>query len=470
MQSFFFRNHCLIYVILLVAGIIISCSKNPPVGRDNSSSISTRSFSEPMAKGTLKFSVSEEEAASFIALHYPDKDFELSPIFHKKDTLLYLCNFVAGGWTLLAGDKRSRPIMGDSDTGHLSLKDAPNGIHVWIDSCCDEIRYWKHFSDIQSNSNTELWSALFPEHHNIKEESRGSEEYKWGVFKFVYPISTTHSTVIPHLVDVNWGQSSPWNTKLPIDMSNMLRCPTGCTAVAMAQLLYYTHYYLGKPAGLYHSIQISQSYINGWTTNIGFSRTDYEPYSNRWDSMPIDYMPPGIPSYAEDLMLDIGNRVGMYYSGTESGAWPSLNVLSTYYSLSGYEDNYEESLVRYSLEDEMPVIIVAFGPQNSDGGHTWLIDGIYRSVTEYEMMITFEYSENWMYADEIYDTFDELRIHYHTNDGTEALFVPYGSLATDYWLMNWGYDGLYDNGHYSISGTAYWEGLGRNKRIYYGFH
>ena len=465
------KSSAFYYAIFCVVGIaVFSCSKTPPIEFITSSNYSTRSSLGSVIKGSIEFGVSEEEGAAYIAMHYPDKSFNLNPVVQENDTLLYICNFDSGGWALLAGDKRSRPILGDCETDYLSIDEAPEGIHVWIDSCCDEIKYWRHFSNIQSNSNTDLWNALFPKHRNKKEESRGTKEYKWGVFKFVYPVSQSYSTVISHLIGVNWGQSSPWNTKLPIDMSNMQKCPTGCSAVAIAQLLYYTHFFLGKPTGLYHSIQVSQSYIYGGSSNIGFSRDNYESNSSRWGDMPIDSMPPGDPLYVEDLMLDIGNRLGMNYSGTGSGAWPSLYALSSYYSLSGYESNYQENLVRYSLEDEMPVVIVAFGPQNGDGGHTWLIDGLYRKVVEYEMMITFEYSENWVYADEYYDTFDELRQHYHTNDGTDALIIPYGSSDFDYWLMNWGYDGTFDDGHYSISSNAYWNGLGRNKHIYYGFY
>ena len=456
-----------------------SCSKDTYTGDSNeidSPFLLTRSLLE-----TKSYSISEEMGSAFVSLHYPDRNFELKPIVQDGDTLLFLCNFDDGGWLLLAGDKRSRPILGESEKGHLSLDDAPEGIRVWVGVCCDDIKYLKYASDIESNSYSELWDALSLNHKKrtnvgIKSINR-TDDCKWCVFKWVYPKSSSSSTIISHLTDTQWGQGSPWNTKLPVGfdtiivgldtLMNYSKCYQGSASVAIAQLLYYTHYHLGKPNGLYHNIQVSQSNIMGRTTDIGFSRDDYVPYSNRWDAMPIDSMPPGTPLYAEDLMLDIGNRIGMQYSGVYCVGFPSLSALATYYSLSGEMDDYQESIVLNSLEDEMPVIITAYGRPNV-GAFTWLIEGLYRTVIEYEMEILIEYSDQWMYANEYFESFDELRQYYHTDNGGTQ-YVPWGSRIDDYWLMNWGLDGRYYDGHYSVSNNASWGGRRYDKTIYYGF-
>lgn len=459
--------------LFLWVGAIISCSKVThlrDVDEMDSSFLDTRSMLEMNS-----YSISEEMSSAFVALHYPDRKFELQPIVQDGDTLLFLCNFDDDGWILLAGDKRSRPILGESEKDHLFLDDAPEGIRVWIGTCCDDIKYLKYASDIQSNSYSELWDALFPKRYkrtngSIKGNNNRTDDCKWCVFKWVYPNSSSSSTIISHMTDTQWGLGSPWNTKLPMGLdtlANSNKCSQGSAAVAIAQLLYYTHFHIGKPNGLYHTIQVSQPYIVGSTTDIGFSRGDYVPNSNRWDAMPIDSMPPGTPLYAEDLMLDIGNRIGMQYSGVYCLGFPSLSALATYYSLSGSMDDYQENIVRNCLENEMPVIITAYGRPNV-GAHTWLIEGIYRTVIEYEMAIQIEYSDQWMYANEYFESFDELRQYYHTDNGG-VQFVPWGSRIDDYWLMNWGLDGRFYEGHYSVSSNASWEGRSYDKTIYYGF-
>ena len=112
-----------------------------------------------------------------------------------------------------------------------------------------------------------------------------------------------------------------------------------------------------------------------------------------------------------------------------------------------------------------PVVVRA-----SDGstGHAWIIDGIRKKTSYYTEECTFEYSENWMYANEHYDTFDELRVKYHINDPNEPLYLHY-TADVNYLLMNWGWNGSYDDDCYSLFGGS-WLGLDNGKKIFYDFH
>lgn len=116
----------------------------------------------------------------------------------------------------------------------------------------------------------------------------------------------------------------------------------------------------------------------------------------------------------------------------------------------------------------MPVMIV--GHKSNGKGHTWLIDGIVKKYFYYDMVIHFEYDENWMYADEYYDTFDQLRQVYHINDGFEIITIPdYSFTSSDFWLMNWGYDGDHDTGEYTLLPSDNWLGYSNPYAIYHGF-
>lgn len=106
-------------------------------------------------------------------------------------------------------------------------------------------------------------------------------------------------------------------------------------------------------------------------------------------------------------------------------------------------------------------------------GHEWLIDGLYRSTTIYNYTKRFEYSENWPNYDEVYDSFSEIQAVYGIHDPEETIdFETYGTAS--YWLMNWGYDGHYDSGHYSVGPSSEWNANGGshlyNRTIYYDFH
>lgn len=419
------------------------------------------------------FRVSLADANSFIDIHYPNKDYVITPIVEDIDTLLFIYNFDKG-WAVVSGDKRTTPILGYDEDSNLSLTTTNENLLFWLEELAQSLRFIKANAFSDDNVNTRLWQALSHSKKTVPSMKKGRDvDYKWGVWKQVEIGSQETVDSIPHLIQTKWGQSNDptpkWNYKCPIDVNSSpaLRCPTGCTAVAMSQLIYYCHYQLGKPTALYHAIIVDSLTIHGPQTIIGFERGSFIPNSGRWDMMAKTSTGSGNTSFVGDLMMDVGNRVGMEYSGSGSGAMPSLSVLSNYYGIDGVMHSYYPNLVLSSIQNEMPVMIVGYKPGGA--GHTWLIDGYVKKRIDYLLSISFSYDENWMYADEYYDTFDELRQRYNINDGTEILLVPHYSSYKQYWLMNWGYNGDHDYGLYSITPGASWLQYSNPYKIYYGF-
>lgn len=442
------------------------------------SRIGTKSISIP------DYGVSLNDAEVFAKAHNHNRDLCINPICSEKDTLFYICNF-DDGWMIIAGDKRIPPILAEGRTGQFLVDEVPEGVFIWLGSIAEDISLLKENNPVIENENTKTWD-FFSGNKGLKENNtRSGSIMKWyavgdGPYEIGAPVDTD---IVPHLITTKWGQGAPWNNKCPIDISASNRCYLGCTATAVAQLLNYTHHNLGKPNNLYHQISCSKTTVNGNTSDIGFTRSLLVADFYRWDSMPLDSnaTPFVRIDFAGDLMLDIGNRFGMTYSGTGSGASLSPSAMSTYYGLSYSSGDYDYQTVSSSIHNELPVIVIAYSerhriwpfPYYYSRGHTWLIDGLHSTTRSYEYRKFFEYSENWYNYSEVYDSFEDIQEVYHIEDPDDEV-VEYYEVTTTSLLMNWGYDGAFDDCYYSIFDNDAWNANGGHhlyeRTIYYNFH
>lgn len=402
------------------------------------------------------YCVTRDDASELSNILRPDQGFTIEPYVVKEDTLLYIVNY-EDGWIIIAGDKRINPIVAESDKGSISMQIDNDNLITWIDSYADEINVIRYYGKEEENEYTKLWSRVIANKRKTAPKNRNEVEYKWAVVSYTSMDSETFSLLIPHLVSTKWGQRWFWNTKLPTDTNANKKCPTGCTAVALSQIVYYMHYFLGKPGGLYHDISISNTSISGPTTNIGFSRSNYVSNTTRWDDMSLTIYSSGVDSYVGDLMLDIGNRLGMSYSGTASSANISSAAMSNY-NLTYSQSSYNYQTVRNDLLNSKPINVVAAFKNESNEyiGHSWIIDGIAIRTRHYTIIKHFEYTENWMHESEYYDTFDELRRHYHINSEFDIIEEDGGTYTTEYLMMNWGNYGEYDDGYYGTYPSDTW--------------
>ncbi len=415
------------------------------------------------------YHVTIEDASKFASAIRHKQDFTIDVYTQDCDTLLYLVNYKSG-WLIVAGDKRVNPIVAESDSNTISLNSPNKNFLAWLYNYAGEISRIVRDDKELENEHTELWSKISPKRTKEIRTTRSEEDYRWAVVEDVYCDSETYSDIIPHLISTKWGQGLPWNVKLPYDNSAGNKCYTGCTAVAFAQMVYYMHYFLGKPTSLYHDISISSSSISGATTNIGFLRSGYTPVSDHWNDMAQTAYGIGNTTYVGDLMLDIGNRLGMSYSGTGSSSSLSQSVAANY-DLTYTHSSYNYQTIKNDLQNSKPVNITAF---TSDGsGHSWIIDGIGKKTRHFVISKHFEYTENWMYESEWFYTFDELRARYHVNSEYDYIEEDGGTSTTELLRMNWGWDGSYDNGYYSTYPSDSWAGGGyvfnNNKFINYDF-
>ena len=187
-----------------------------------------------------------------------------------------------GGFVIVSGDERTPEILGYTDKGNLNAHDMPENMRFWLQGYADEIL------------------AL--------QEGAGGAEVS-GVSK-VSEVSgvSTRSAVSPFL-GCEWGQDAPYNLKCPV-IGNV-NAPTGCTALALAQVLYYL-----RP----ENVASIPSYV---TSSHGIEMPTLPATSFNWDIMRPSYSALDTDASAQEaarLMLYCGQHLGMDYREESSGA------------------------------------------------------------------------------------------------------------------------------------------------------
>lgn len=390
--------------------------------------------------------------------------YTLNTIQKNGNPMLHIVNYDDGGWAIIAGNQREEnQILAMSDVGHFDPDNITNSnVAFWFAMQLEQMETVEFEDDVMAdmNGNSNVSVNSIPPF---------DDEYVW-VRLPLEPIETTTLKEVGPLLTTKWGQGYPWNYNCPYFPESGKRAPTGCPAVAVAQLLYYYHFHLGVPSGLYHSIVPTYNdHSDYYTLNV--TRSDYHVNSNRWEEMAKTYRSRcASTDYVGDLMIDIGERVGITYSEDGSGAaFDDYKNVFSLYGLSSSAIDYNSDKLISSLNDNKPVLISSrreklksaqSKAKTDTEGHAWVIDGYkcYRTTTDrpykwvimppdslsfynninYDYVLTVEEKE-WRYPDVYENQID------HSY-----------SYRYDYYLkMNWGYNGLYDNNDYNI-GSYSW--------------
>lgn len=409
---------------------------------------------------------------------------EIKPIVYGgRDTVMYVVNY-SDGWVVISGDKRAVPILASSKTGSFKSEEQNPGSAIWFSETANEILSVKRSNpsiDTKSraeNQDYNFWMKIErAAQSQNKTKARASRSanandgfpYLGKKLVSVSLASETETQTGP-LIKTKWGQSTPWNTKTPkvwsASKNNYVLAPTGCTAVAMAQILYFTHYKFNTPSGLYHTISNTGLINKDGISNVIFTRKDYVENSPRWDQMPL-YSFLSNTDYVADLMADVGNRLGMKYTATASGAFLTQSAMQAY-GLTYDEKKYSASDVISQIRRGMPVLITAYtGSSSTDIGHQWIIDGLSDNLK----IMQYDYIWELFYVPR--DSGDP---HYIYTDYEDIMMLEDAELMEIYpgitysettgylttsLLMNWGWNGYNDSQLYSAS-TFPWTAAGYN--------
>ena len=252
------------------------------------------------------------------------------------------------GFVIVSGDDQLTEIIGYSDKGSFVVSDnMPVAIKTYLDN------YSKYVQQVREG-NAE------PNYKNIQYAS---------------------TPVVTPLVTTKWDQGEPYNNLCPYDTSVNEKCPTGCSATALAQVMNY-HEWPTTGVG-------SNTYANNYGTfSVDFTKSNYD-WANMKDTYTMYQTTDGIVYEYTDteanavakLMWDCGVAMNMVYGPDASGATDSrLAYAATNYFNYNTEFIYRNACfgnqflnkIKAALDASNPVV---FCGQGEMGGHAFVADG-----------------------------------------------------------------------------------------------
>jgi len=265
----------------------------------------------------------------------------------------YVINYKGGGFVIMAADDRVNPILAFSDENSfpVNVDKYSLGLEMWLENADYMVNEVRASNEKQSEEVAEQWTpemiASFLTHMESGEGRHAIETRSSG------EVTTCTCRTIqygPFFNNQDWSQGlSPYNDAAPLLYINPLnhsagqqRALTGCTALAMGQIIYF-YRWPNKP-----------TYQNFNYAGIAIMvRECGDALGNKW----------GLSgTYASDKNID--------GSLTQKFSYRSANYA-----------NYGLAPVRNDLSGGRPVILGAhntghaIGIPYADEGHNWVCDG-----------------------------------------------------------------------------------------------
>lgn len=418
----------------------------------------------------LDFVVKESDVLNYIYRHTDSpRIVSINPVKRDGDALLYVVNY-ADGWSLFSADKHLPPVVAENNTGAFRLGSLDNpGVLMWMDDMMDLTKRLRQETEKASaNEFTDLWEGRPTTQKETGDPAKS--QYTWTKVLISSTQEEIDTLTVGPFLQTEWGQKNPWNKRLPY--CNGERFRTGCTAVAVSQLLFFFNDSIGIPSGLYHGITVSgYTYHNPYYT-LTLTRTDYTDPSPRWAQMVLkysDYNSADSSSvtgagYVADLMTDVGNRVNMRYKPGRSYTLSINDALTgfSYYGLTGDTDIFRDTLAYTEIMlNHKPFYMQGYA---TDGGHVWVVDGMKqnRIKTTNMYMWYLGYSPGAISGGEPATQAEALEAaleagYDHPEDMMTTYEIVYSGPYRDY-HMNWGWNGD-ENGYYASTQAVLHDGV-----------
>lgn len=456
------KRFLFLVIALILLRAIVSCSsdiKESTYDPESIQLIETKGSLPPKDSDVLCERLSKNDLDRVLSRKFTKKDYSLDEIKKGEDTIMYIVNYDGGGWAIVAGEKRDlNQIIAYCEGGKFNPEEIESPeVKFWYDMTLaqqESVVFGEEVLESQDNSG--YVTSIIPIHDP-------DEEYYWVRFDLL-PITIRDYSYRPHITQTRWGQGFPWNIKCK-NQSGPYSL-TGCVSVAAAQVLAHLRMYKTMSIGLNHTIEPTYTQCFDGSSPIGYykitsiNRGDYHQDSQRWYDMPS--LSPGAyttgTNYVSDLMIDIAERVGMKFKVGGSGAVLGKNAFEPY-GITCDSLSYNFSTIRTALDNNDPVAISGYPQGNS--GHAWIIDGYYydHTTTDYPYKWVTIPADSLRYymlssVDGVLTESEKQRMY--PNVIENVVYHQYFYDNEEYLLMNWGWDGEYDNyddfeARYSIS-------------------
>jgi hypothetical protein len=248
----FKTNSSLILIVLFFA---ISCSKEE-IRTENTlktdftvqldSNIVTLENARLFAKDIFKSSKNKT------AKNAGSKNIEsITPIgSDSKRPSYFIINYKGGGFLILAGDKRTYPVMAYSENEHFDLnaESYPDLLVEWLKMQDELVGSVRNDTIAERTHFNELWRTDEVEDFIFSKQSRtDSKNAKTNAFSCESQPFTTPILIASYgpLLPTTWGQGIGYNNKTEYKACSNYNngyAPTGCVATAMSQVLRYYQY------------------------------------------------------------------------------------------------------------------------------------------------------------------------------------------------------------------------------------
>ena len=252
----------------------------------------------------------------------------------------------SNGYVLVSGDDRYAEVLGYSDDGPFDLNEMPDAQRAWIQGYIDEMKSLdaKNYAPSKEVRATPSWAAI-------------------------RPMTTT-----------KWYQMFPyWNNLPEIDG---LRCVTGCTTTAMAQMLNYWGKKTGKPAGTIAPIPAYQTQRGIQLEELPTTVFDWNLMVDNYAETTTAAQQAEVAKLCQYIACGLQTEFGTSVMGGSSSE--PINVLPTLLNYFGFDNTVTmESRAFYLLADWNEMVYnelahqrpVMMGASRTGGAHAFIVDG-----------------------------------------------------------------------------------------------
>lgn len=326
-------------------------------------------------------------AQNFMAYGNPTFSTSVGDIYDIKDegdVMLYVINFMEGGWVMVSGTESTIPVLGFSfESSILESSQLTESFRFLLSSYKDQIKVAKKLAVINEDAKRK-WEKLINDENSLRLKS-----YAPGTIL----LDTDRGHVKWSQEENNDGGCSPtYNKYCPGGDGDGTDCddkkPTGCAAVAMGQIMWFWRY-------------------------PNFS--DYRNYD--WKIMPPELINTTNESSGDEvamLLKDCGTAANMNYTtlfGTDFSWATTSNVEDGLRDHFGYEGvelkvrshypygNVWNELIRAEIDAGRPTLIRADKADLSGDKHMFVCDGYHSVYQDY-----FHFNFGWGYPGNSYNT------------------------------------------------------------------
>lgn len=276
------------------------------------------------------------------------------------------------GYVIVSGEDSLTELVGYSDSGTIDMDNLPDNLSSWLEAYAEYVKAVRR-SEAEPFKNNLLAS---------------------------YP------TIRPLLGEIQWNQSMPYNDMCPYDSEAGERCPSGCVATALAQIMKYWEWPVNG-VGSY-----------SYTSNYGVLSADFTK------------------TYQWDKMRDIYNA---YYDAD----W---NIIKEWTQEEG-------DAVAQLMADLGVALEMGYAPGGS-GSNDIMVERAMRNHFRYEVenhpRLSMASSE---FVDLLVTELRQSRPVYFSGgsaSGTGHAFVVDGCNSDGYFHVNWGWGGM-SNGYFNVN-------------------